>query len=223
MLRRKLASVKHMESHPEVKHAVWGAVGGAVIISIVGLWGLGWTLGSTAERMARDRAAAGIVDALTPVCVVGFRAQTDAAAKHSEFNKISTSRDRQSFIEKGGWATTPGSAAPNADVATACAEKRQGDVTSIYGDAGMTPEELRLECLKLELQGDNASGIPVETGQLVSPARAYADFVLGHNGHVAADINGAPVGEATLRRYLRRTPASQFESSVVQGLPHGAG
>ena len=88
----------------------------------------------------------------------------------------------------------------------------------------MTPEELRLECLKLALQSANASGIPVEVGQLVSRARAYADFVLGQNGHGGADgFNGTPVGEATLRRDLRRTPASQFESSIGEGLPRGAG
>jgi hypothetical protein len=112
-----------MRSYPEIKPAVWGAVAGAVTMAIVGFWALGWTLGSSAERMARDRADAAIVDALTPVCVDRFEAQTDAAAKLTEFKKISTSWDRQSFIEKGGWATIPGGAAPNADVATACAEK----------------------------------------------------------------------------------------------------
>lgn len=112
-----------MRSHPEIKPAVWGAVAGAVTMAIVGFWALGWTLGSSAERMARDRADAAVVDALTPVCVARFEAQADAAATLTEFKKISTSWDRQSFIEKGGWATTPGSAAPNADVATACAEK----------------------------------------------------------------------------------------------------
>ena len=112
-----------MKSHPAIKPAIWGAVAGAVAMMIIGFWALGWTLGSTAERMARDRADAAVVDALTPVCVAKFEAQADAAAKLTEFKKISTSWDRQSFIEKGGWATIPGGAAPNTDVATACAEK----------------------------------------------------------------------------------------------------
>src|SRR6185437_5090195 len=112
-----------MRPHPEVKPAIWGVVTGAVAMTIIGFWALGWTLGSSAERMARDRADAAVVDALTPVCVARFEAQADAAATLTEFKKISTSWDRQSFIEKGGWATTPGSAAPNADVATECAEK----------------------------------------------------------------------------------------------------
>lgn len=112
-----------MRSHPEIKPAIWGAIAGAVAITVVGFWAFGWTLGSSAERMARDRADAAVVDALTPMCVARFEAQADAAAKLTEFKKISTSWDQQSFIEKGGWATMPGSAAPNSDVATACAEK----------------------------------------------------------------------------------------------------
>jgi hypothetical protein len=88
----------------------------------------------------------------------------------------------------------------------------------------MTPEELRLECLKLALQSANASGIPVEVGQLVSRARAYADFVLDQNGHGGADgLSGTPVEEATSLRDLRRLLASQFESSIVECLPRGAG
>jgi hypothetical protein len=112
-----------MNAHPAIKPAVWGAVGGAIIISIVGFSALGWTLGSTADRMASDRANAAVVDALTPVCVAGFEGQPDAAAKLMEFKKISTSWDQSSFIEKGGWATIPGSKTPNSDVARACAQK----------------------------------------------------------------------------------------------------
>jgi hypothetical protein len=100
-----------------------GAVAGAVVMTIVGFWVLGWTLGSSAERIARDRADIAVVDALTPVCVAKFEAQANATARLTELKKISTSWDQQSFIEKGGWATTPGSAAPNWDVATACAEE----------------------------------------------------------------------------------------------------
>jgi hypothetical protein len=112
-----------MRSHPEVKPAIWGAVAGAVAITIIGFWALGWTLGSTADRMASDRADAAVVDALTPVCVAEFEGQADAAAKLAEFKKISTSWDQSSFIEKGGWATIPGSKTPNSDVARACAQK----------------------------------------------------------------------------------------------------
>jgi len=62
------------------------------------------------------------VAVLAPICVEKFQHQADAPAKLIEFNKIS-SWNRRSVIEKGGWATMPGSDAPNSAVASACAEK----------------------------------------------------------------------------------------------------
>jgi hypothetical protein len=112
-----------MKSHPEVKPALWGAVIGAAAMAIVGFWALGWTLASSAERMAKERSEEAIVAALTPVCVAKFDAQADASTQLLELKQISTSWDKRSFIEKGGWATMPGSETPNPDVASACAEK----------------------------------------------------------------------------------------------------
>jgi hypothetical protein len=112
-----------MMSYPVVKPAIWGAVVGAIVMMIAGFWGFGWTLGSTADRMAKDQSEAAVVVALTPVCVARFEAQTDAATKLADLKKVAESWDRSSFIEKGGWATTPGSDTPNSDVARACAEK----------------------------------------------------------------------------------------------------
>ena len=71
----------------------------------------------------------------------------------------------------------------------------------------MTPEELRLECLKLVLQSANASGIPLETSQLITRARAYADFVMNQSGHGGGDsVNGVPVPKMKLGEGLRDTP-----------------
>jgi hypothetical protein len=112
-----------MKIHPGVKPAVWGAVVGAVAFTVVGFSSLGWTLASTAEKMATQRAEAAIVSVLAPICVDKFQQQADAAAKLVAFNKVSSSWDRRSLIEKGGWATVPGTDKPNSAVATACAEK----------------------------------------------------------------------------------------------------
>ena len=112
-----------MKIHPGVKPAVWGAVAGAIALAVVGFSQLGWTLGSTAEKMATQRAETAVVAALAPICVERFQQQTDAAAKLVAFNKFSSSWGRRSLIEKGGWATMPGNSTPNSAVATACAEK----------------------------------------------------------------------------------------------------
>jgi len=111
-----------MGIHPGVKPAVWGAVVGAVAFTIVGFSSLEWTLGSTAEKMATERVETAVVAVLAPICVANFQQQTDAAAKLVAFNKIS-SWDRRAVIEKGGWATMPGTDKPNSAVAGACAEK----------------------------------------------------------------------------------------------------
>jgi hypothetical protein len=111
-----------MKKYAAVKPAIWGGIAGAIAISVIGFSQFGWTLGSTAERMARERAQSAVVEALTPICVEKFQRQADAPAKLAEFSKIST-WDRRSVIEKGGWATIPGTDAPNSAVATACAEQ----------------------------------------------------------------------------------------------------
>jgi len=94
---------------------------GAVAFTIVGFSSLGWTLGSTAEKKATERAETAVVAVLAPICLANFQQQTDAAAKVA-FNKIS-SWDRRAVIEKSGWATMSGSNTPNSAVASACAEK----------------------------------------------------------------------------------------------------
>jgi hypothetical protein len=111
-----------MKRYASLKPGIWGAVIGAAAISVVGFSSLGWTLDSTAERMAKERAQTAVVSVLAPICVERFQHQADAPAKLAEFNKVS-SWDRRSVIEKGGWATTPGGETPNSAVVTACAER----------------------------------------------------------------------------------------------------
>ena len=111
-----------MKKYPSFKPGIWGAVIGAAAISVVGFSTFVWTLGSTAERMATERAQTAVVGVLTPICVEKFQHQADASAKLIEFNKV-PSWDRRSIIEKGGWATPPGSDTANSAVVTACAEQ----------------------------------------------------------------------------------------------------
>lgn len=97
-----------------------GAVVGAVVTIAIGFgWG-GWTLGSTADKMAAERTTAALVTAYAPICVERYNAsatneQRDAFSKESKWS-------RDSMIEKTGFATPPGSDSPNKAVADACAE-----------------------------------------------------------------------------------------------------
>ena len=90
-----------MRKFPSLKPGIWGAVIGAAAISVVGFSSLGWTLGSTAERMAKERAQTAVVDVLAPICVEKFQHQTDAATKLIEFKKVSSSWDRRSIHREG--------------------------------------------------------------------------------------------------------------------------
>ena len=103
------------------KPAVWGGVCGAIAVMIVGFsWG-GWMLGGTAERMAVQRSDAAVVAGLVPFCVNQFRAQADAPARLTQLKQTS-SWQRRDFVERGGWATMPGTERPNGQLASACAD-----------------------------------------------------------------------------------------------------
>jgi hypothetical protein len=107
---------------PWLKPGIWGAVVGTVGTMIIGFSWLGWTLGSTAERIAVERTNTAVIAALTPACVAGFMQQPGAAARLVEFQKIDSWK-RSQFIEEGGWATPRGEKAPNSGLAQACAEE----------------------------------------------------------------------------------------------------
>ena len=94
------------------KPGFWGVVVGALGIMIIGFAAWGWVLGSTAEKMASDRANAAVTAVLVPICVEAFMKQADAAARLTEFQQTASWR-QSSFIEAGGWATAPGSTTPN--------------------------------------------------------------------------------------------------------------
>jgi hypothetical protein len=111
-----------MKVPPWLKPAFWGVVVGALGIMIMGFAWWGWVLGSTAERMAKDRADGAVTAILVPICVERFMGQADAAAKLVEFQRRVAWQQSQ-LIEKGGWATATGSKDPNAAVARGCAQQ----------------------------------------------------------------------------------------------------
>jgi hypothetical protein len=100
------------------KPAVWGALGGAVVITVVGFSWLGWTTGGASETLAQERARSAVISALAPVCVERFMRAGGAPAALGELKKIDTWAQGD-FIEKGGWAAAPGT--PPTDQVTAVA------------------------------------------------------------------------------------------------------
>ena len=91
-------------------------------MAIVGFsWG-GWVTGGRADTDATQRASTAVVAALAPVCVAKFQGTPEVVANLAALKKVD-SWAQGDFVEKGGWATVPGSSSPErvSAVAKACA------------------------------------------------------------------------------------------------------
>lgn len=104
-----------------VKPTAWGAVLGSIATMILGFGFAGWMLGSTGDRLAKQRADIAVTTALVPLCVAQSKSDKAATKKLTELRALASTYDQQEFVTKTGWATVPGSETPNRDVAEACA------------------------------------------------------------------------------------------------------
>ncbi len=101
--------------------ALWGAIGGAIVLAIVGFaWG-GWVLGGTAQKMAEELAQGAVVARLAPICVEQFNQDSEKDQKLKKL-KEANSWERDDYVEKQGWATMPGEKEADRKVAEKCAE-----------------------------------------------------------------------------------------------------
>lgn len=106
------------------KPAAWGAVGGAIVLAIIG-FSTGWVVTSgTAQEMADQQKDKAIIAALTPICVAQFKSQTQEV-RTTQFAALKEEGawKQGDYIEEQGWATMPGSTEPNDEVADACASE----------------------------------------------------------------------------------------------------
>jgi hypothetical protein len=101
-----------------LKRLLQGAAVGAVATIVVGFnWG-GWSLGSTADKMAKEQSKLEVVAALAPVCADKFRAQPDAAAKTVAISKVDAWNRTEDFPKE--FVTLPGETYPSSALADAC-------------------------------------------------------------------------------------------------------
>jgi hypothetical protein len=77
-------------------------------------------LGSTAKTLADSTANSAVVAAIAPICVDQFQ-RSAAAADNLTALKKTDSWQQAAYVEKGGWATMPGSKAADSGVSQACA------------------------------------------------------------------------------------------------------
>jgi hypothetical protein len=96
------------------------AVGAIVTLAIGFNWG-GWQLGGAVDKRVDAANQTAMVAALAPICAERFEqaADTDKGLV-VELNEIDSWLRRRHLVE-AGWATFPGGAEPNDNVAQACA------------------------------------------------------------------------------------------------------
>ncbi len=95
-----------------------GAAAGAVATMFVGFYWGGWSLGSTADKMAKERSDRAVVAALAPVCAEKFRALPDAEAKKVTLSKVNSWKRRDEFPKE--FVTLPGETYPSSALVDAC-------------------------------------------------------------------------------------------------------
>ncbi|AGI66809.1 hypothetical protein OAN307_c11040 [Octadecabacter antarcticus 307] len=81
------------------KHAIWGAVGGAVAAMVIGFsWG-GWITDGAAANMQITVAQTAVVQAFTPLCVVKAEQQPEQINLMLELSRY----QRDDFVIEAGW------------------------------------------------------------------------------------------------------------------------
>ena len=105
----------------KIQVGLWSAVGGAILLVIIGFnWG-GWVTGGTAQKKAEEMAEEAVVSRLAPICVDQFRQDSEKDQKLKEM-KAKDAWKRGYYVEKQGWATIAGEKKPDSEVAGKCAE-----------------------------------------------------------------------------------------------------
>jgi alpha/beta superfamily hydrolase len=111
-----------MQSPDWLKPRLYGAACGAVALAVTGFsWG-GWVTGGTARTMADDQSKAEVVMALSLICVDQSKRDPQLAERVAAITTAS-SWNRGDLVLKNGWATMPGTAEGNSQVAKDCADK----------------------------------------------------------------------------------------------------
>jgi hypothetical protein len=95
-----------------------GAAVGAVATIVVGFYWGGWSLGSTADKMAKEQSNLAAVAALAPVCANKFRALPDAEAKTVALSKADSWKRAEEFPQE--LVTLPGETYPSSALVNAC-------------------------------------------------------------------------------------------------------
>ena len=123
-----------MKTPEWLKPGIYGAVIGAAVVGIGGFtWG-GWVTGGTAHDRAMAMSHDDVVAAMVPVCLAKAQNDPDRAAKLAVIRDARTYQRRDALME-AGWATMPGTEAPDRDIAQACLASLDVDASPVRPEA----------------------------------------------------------------------------------------
>ena len=106
----------------KIKTVLWGAVGGAIVLAIVGFnWG-GWVTSGTAVAMAKETAATAVAERLGTICVAQFNRDTAKSQKLIDM-KGKDNWDKSRYIDTQSWVIMPGEDKAESGVSEACAKQ----------------------------------------------------------------------------------------------------
>ena len=106
----------------KIKFGLLSAVGGAIVLAVIGFNYGGWVTTGTAEAMAKETAANAVAERLGSICVAQFNRDSENGQKLKEM-KEKDSWDKGRYVEKQNWAIMPGEDKPDSKVADACAKQ----------------------------------------------------------------------------------------------------
>ncbi len=96
----------------------WGAIGGAIVIAVIGFkWG-GWVTSGTSQIIAEEA----VVERLALICVAQFNQDSQKDQKLKKLKEVG-SWERDRYVEKQGWATMLWKKEPKSEVADECAKR----------------------------------------------------------------------------------------------------
>jgi hypothetical protein len=106
-----------------LRPGLWGAAIGAVAALVIGFNTDMLMLQSSAEKLAQNQSQAAVVTALTPICLQQVKNDPQRDMRLAALEDITSSWTRRDKVMDMGWATMPGDAGPNRDVAATCLDE----------------------------------------------------------------------------------------------------
>lgn len=102
-----------------IRPAIFGAAAGMAAVAFVGFFWGGWETGRSSSKRAATESRAAVVAAMVPVCLDRSSRDPSRDARLALLAQASSTTRRDLMMDTG-WATMPGAAGADRDIAQAC-------------------------------------------------------------------------------------------------------